>query len=703
MSYSSGSGSYVGIPTPVIQQTMDVNISGSNYSVDNIIEPSYDNSVDVGRSTKRFKAAYIDEINTRTLIAEDIISSHIDSVPTSIAISKPAGRGISGGIQAKNLTWTSTSSNSLYDGNTTGITKYIPELKTWFSVPTITGVNNIVYYSKNGGLSWDAGGTVPHHYILNSGDFAYSKRLNMLVLTLDTSNVLGTGGMPTFYSRDAGLTWNQCTFTSAQATDDTSYHLVKYVDEWGAFFIFANKITTAQAALGFYSIMKSYDGINFIPPEGSMAIALITFNSLIQCAIYSYDFDPSRRILAIGIRNSVLTNNAVCYTKDGKTWQASNTQQISVRDNRFYSKNGKVLPRNDMIDVIHSNAGSQSITIPAGIYDTTAFIIAIETAFSDWGITVDVTHNNSTGIFSLNFAPYTCAILWLTGANNLDNLHRELGFTKTDQINAGTITGTIAWGVGRGVMHYVAYSPPLDLWVLAGANNSTLLAPNIAWSSDITSTESSPPGFWYQPLTVRQFGTGTPIPQFHDCKWIDSFQMFLLLNRDPTFAGNDTKDRSIWFSADGFNFASIENSTSPKLTIVASETGGTRSLEFDNDNKVLIINDALPSASLKNIFSPLYSLLRETSISLPSWQVGVFTSPAIVNNFQYWTVPFDKPFEVAPTGIIVTPRSEMNAPANYLRWFVYNITTTGFELHATNDGGGSGSVQTWSWMAWEKP
>lgn len=707
MSYSTGTSNYIGVPYPKNVTTSNQIGSFGSVLTASVAPDGTSSSTTIANPTKRFKYAYIDEVNTSDVnvynneLVSDKKASILDSVPSRIAITRPAAKGISAGIQVKSMTWPSSNQTLLFGSNLSEtITKYIPELKTWFSVSTNAAASNNVIFSKSGCTKWTTGGSIPHQSLGNSGDFCYSKRKNILLLTLDSTSVTGTGGLPTYYSTDQGLTWTQCIFPSAQCTNQMSYHLCTYIDEWGAFFLFGNRCTTNQQSLGFYPIMKSYDGISFSAPEQPLPSVILAFNSTAQRSIYAYDFDPSRQIMAFGIRNTIIDATGVYYTTDGINFKASNTHEINIRSDPTYMKNGTVLPGNNYFEVNHSTAGSVVIIVTPGNYSGPGLASAIQSLFLGWGVTMTCTHNSADGTFTFNFGAATATLKFLSAGAPSYTMWKELGFTFNDFGPASIITSTVGFAVSRGFMYYLAYSPPLDLWVTVQANTTSILSPNISWSSDITSNNNSTtsPGFWYQPALVKQYGGTQPTPQFYHIKWIDSLQMFLLINQSPA---SDTRDRTLWWSADGMNYYSTENSSAPKLTITAGETAGIRTIEFDDDRKVMVINDGTAISGVNNIIT-LPALYRDTSISLPSWQFGIFTSPSIVNGVNTWTVTFDKPFTVAPSGVILSPYAPSTSSANYLQWFVNNITTTGFNIVATNGAAGAGSVITWSWMAWEK-
>ena len=714
MGYSNSYQSNIGT-TPSLDAGF-VNLTVNNAVIRTIVEPEFDDTIDIGRASKRFRAAYVDEIyadrmnkiiqysNNNNSVPGKSVSSIIDSVPTRICVTEPSSRGTSGGIQMRSQSWSTRNHSNLFPSAVLNFSKYIPELKKWFAIP-LSAATQTTYYSINGGLTWMTGGTLPSIYITSAGgDLAYSPRLRILVCSTANANPSGIS-IPTFYSADEGLTWTQCTFPAAP-TNQIGYGRILWVAKYNLFLAFATISTTSQNSRGLFSIMKSSDGINFTATSVSLPSQLTAFDSTTRGAIFSADVDQSRGIVCVGIRNTNnLTESAVLYTEDGNTWVPSNFHKISIRDNANYSKNGVFLAQNNTIDFIYG-AGTYACTIAAGIYDIATLLTTVATAMNtaaSSGTIITVTQNTTTGIITVSFVPSTGRLMFLTGANESKSMCKELGFTKIDTLIATTAISTEPLIVGRGFKTHIAYSPPLDIWVAAGSNIGTITSSNIAWSDNVKDNNdaSRPNGFWYQPAIPRQAGGGTPIPQFQDCKWIESFQMFFLLNGTPNYGGNVSADRSIWFSRDGINFYTSGSSSGLKVTTSTVELSQI-AISFDDDNKVMIVTDGSAiSTDLLNICT-FTSLLRQSVLTLPSWQAGVFVSPAVINGSQTWTVTFDKPFQVAPIGVIATPTSATNGAANFLTWFITSITTTGFTIVATNIAGGPGDVQTFSYMAWER-
>lgn len=710
MSYKTGSSSYLNVPFPQNVTTTNQIGSFSDIEVSHSLSPQSDGIVTIGQDNKRFKSAYIDSVNTGSIysyVNKKISQSNasvIDSLPHKLVVSDPASRGIAQGNDFKNKTWTATNYNAVFSPASEFLSRYIPELKTWFFFPTVLGVNNQMKYCLGSpSTRIFNGGTINHLALGQSADLAYSPDHDILVYTIDSASSTGVGGIPTFYSKDRGLTWTQCTFPN-NATTLHSYSLIYYVSVWKCFFLFAHISNTSQQSRGLYPIMKSYDGINFISESPlSLPSQILNFNSNTQRCFDSVDFDPSRNILAVGLRVSVVDENRVFYTKDGTNWLSSNTQRLPVRTFPLTLPNGQTLLENSIIPFNHPSTGNQLLFVTDGNYTIYELMDEIEARFlADFSITVTVSQNVSTGVITFNFGADATSLTWSSGAL-AGTLHNEVGFAKTDVGPATSLTGTFGYAVGQGYQNHIAYSPPLDMWVRASSNNTTLTSSNVSWTQDITgSNENSPYGFWVQniiqPLT--QFGTGNPIPQFGYIKWIHSLQMFLLINQAPNYTGNDTKDRTIWYSLDGMSFYSTQNSTSPKLITNSSDLN-SKSLSFDDDSKTLIISHGIISTDIRTYdFS---NLSRQTILSLPGWQAGTFTSPAVAAGINTWVVTFDKPFAVAPTGIIITPTSATTNVANYLYWFVSAITTTTFTITANSTLAGTGAVQTWSYMAWEKP
>ena len=65
MAYSSGIQNYIGVPSQQLNLTSNINGSFSNLNIDSNISPTND-TVDIGRQTKRFRKAYINEIDIST-------------------------------------------------------------------------------------------------------------------------------------------------------------------------------------------------------------------------------------------------------------------------------------------------------------------------------------------------------------------------------------------------------------------------------------------------------------------------------------------------------------------------------------------------------------------------------------------------------------------------------------------------------------
>ena len=76
MSYTTGVQNYIGVPTTVSNTTSNANGQFGNLNIDFQLNPSYDATVDIGRQTKRFKKAYISEIETGSV-------GIINSIPVS--------------------------------------------------------------------------------------------------------------------------------------------------------------------------------------------------------------------------------------------------------------------------------------------------------------------------------------------------------------------------------------------------------------------------------------------------------------------------------------------------------------------------------------------------------------------------------------------------------------------------------------------
>lgn len=68
MSYSTGYQSYIGVPPPQSNTVTSLNVQTGNVTLDGSITPSSDGTVTIGRSTKRFKSAYIQEVKGVTSI-----------------------------------------------------------------------------------------------------------------------------------------------------------------------------------------------------------------------------------------------------------------------------------------------------------------------------------------------------------------------------------------------------------------------------------------------------------------------------------------------------------------------------------------------------------------------------------------------------------------------------------------------------------
>lgn len=708
MSYSNSYQSYIGV-LPSFDAAFN-NLIIENATVrGSMIEPSQDDKTDLGRPSKRYRSAYIDELFAGRIVQYDnntagkCVSSIIDSVPTQICVTEPGSKGVSGCIQMKTQVWTSANVSGVLASSANTCSKYIPALKKWFVI-MMSLTNPNTYISINGGLSWTAGGVIPSSVLgtVASSDLAYSPELGILVFSASSSSGTGTPGIQTFYSRDEGITWTQCTFPT-NGTNAISYGKIVWVKKYQLFLAFATISTASQNTLGLFSIMKSSDGINFTKTSVALPSVLTAFNSTTLGAIFSYDVDQSRGITCVGIRNSNnTTQSAVYYTEDGDTWVASNLHKISIRSNALYSKNGTFLPQNDKIDFIYSG-NTYVATVSAGVYDLASLLTAVADAMNtaaSSGTTITVTFNSSTGLITVSFNPAAGTLLWSSGANNTKGMWKELSFAKADTGSSTSVVGTVPVFFGRGFITNIAYSPPLDIWIAVGSNTGTIVSSNLAWADIVTDNNNPrrPNGFWYQPAIPKQ-SNGVAIPQFYACKWIDSFQMFFLLNGTPNYAGNTTTDRNIWYSTDGMNYYSTEASTGPKSTLTTTELGH-RQLSFDDDNKVLIISEGTASTNIMSIYS-FNSLLRQTSLMLPSLQVGVFSTPAVVTGAQTWTVVFDRPFAVAPVGVIATQISNEANTNNLLTWFVNSITTTGFNIVA--NASANGSIQNFSYIAWERP
>lgn len=705
-----GISSTIGVPFPTYATTSSTFVNTSNLTSSGSISASSDLQVSIGEPTKRFKSAYVDSTNTGSIYSyvnkqkSQQIASVIDSLPHKLIVSDSVSRGVGQGNDFKNKNWVATNYNTFWGGSASEfLSKYIPELKTWFFIPTVSSVNNqIKYCFGSPSTRLFNGGTINHLFLGQSADLVYSPDHDILLYTCDNTSSTGAGGISTFYSRDRGLSWSQCVFPN-NATNQYSFSLAFYVSAWKCFFVFAQIATTNQQSRGLYPIMKSYDGVNFIAESPlSLPSLILTYSSTTQRMINSVDFDPSRNILAIGMRSVLVDENRVYYTEDGTNWLSSNTQGLSVRGYPLTLPNGQTLLDNAVIPFNHPSTGNNELFLNDGVYTITSLMTEIQNQFLlQHGVVVSVTQNSSTGVISFDFGAFSTSFTW--GSSLFGTLHNELGFAKSDVGPSTILTGTFGIAVGQGYQTHIAYSPPLDMWVRASSNNTSLTSANVSWTVDITGTnKNSKFGFWnqniIQPLT--QFGTGNPIPQFGYIKWIDTLQMFMLINQSPNYTGNDTRDRSLWYSLDGITFSSTQNSTAPKLTTNSTDLNN-KSLSFDPDSKTLIISHGIVSAALRTYDFSNFG--RQTILSLPGWQAGTFTSPAVTAGVNTWVITFDKPFAVAPTGILLTPTSATTNVANYLFWFVSAITTTTFTISANSTLAGTGAAITWSYMAWEKP
>lgn len=311
-------------------------------------------------------------------------------------------------------------------------------------------------------------------------------------------------------------------------------------------------------------------------------------------------------------------------------------------------------------------------------------------------ITVSWFPTSTTPAFRFTRSFNTIKILWSTGPNTLTSVGTTLNFNvASDSSFASNITGTNF--VPTATHYKIAYSPALDRWVAAGGGPSIPLyqyginALNLYYSTDITS------GVWTA-VDVYQNGTGTPKPNFLDVVWVETLQMFLLLNSNTAYTGTASTDSPIWYSLNGINFYSMGHKNVTNLSFLNTFQYSEYTeyqLSFDTLNGTLCISDGVDRTDVY-----IYPFNISTStLTFPNWQWGLYTPTTnVTTSGVTYTVPFNQTYTSAPTAVTVSPMG--TSSDRQFTWVVSNITTSTFDLTCYRTQGTDGTGITFVWMAW---
>ncbi len=631
-------------------------------------------------------------------------SNVIDNVNSSI-ITEPIARSRNRCFPMKSHVWTSVSPTA-FAAATRHLCTYIPELKRIYAIgATIIALTpNQVSFSDDGGTSWTAVGSIPGPSapgltIYSYAEFAYSPVYGTLVVC---GNNPSSTGFPAFYSSDLGATWTMST-APYQSVQNASFGHVRWVEEYGESGLFIMMATSSSTThILNQKIMISTDGKSW-QNAPSVAGTLGTQNSISMPQVCGHAYDQSTKTMCVAARNLTPSfSTSVFYTRDGYNWLSSNTHKLNIRTIPFI-KNYTTLPANSHINFKYNGGAELTAILNVGTWSVSelaADVAAKMTAAA--GATITCSFSSGTGFFTIAHATNPLVLLFGTGTNKTTSAFRELGFAEADLGPLTSHVSSVKQYLDMGIFPHIAYSPPLDIWVMASASNSNNAAlntsSNIYWSADPVN------GFWYRAPTYFQVGLPNPRPNFSDIIWCENLQMFVLLNQYADFVGADTKDRAIWLSRDGMNFESSENSTGPR-TIVSFGDMSMKKITYDPIFNTMIISD-YDSADSTIITSYSFATINRMGVAtLPSIRIGTYTHPVVFPaGVTTFTMPIDPPLSVAPNvaNIIVTKKCATGSTTNLTNFYVQSVSTTAITVFS-NSTNLNNDLSTFSWLLWESP
>ena len=312
MSYSTGYQSYIGVPPPQSNTVTSLNIQSGNVTIDGSITPSSDGTVTIGRSTKRFKSAYIQEVkgvtsindmsiiqdyetgsrNTFTMNQEgtailvESLSSPYTGTIGSVAVDTTREVIVAVGSKNGNTfaaysspypgnTWTlSTSTSSLFQ--TIRFLDYSPTLDVFVGFDhTNASTNQYVYCAASDLNAWQFL-TLPTSFIIRGSTW----------LPIEKMFVAWGSGGNIYYSTD-GLSWTSVLFPNkGDIRDICIKHEV--VSDTGAFRFF-------------YSVTQvGYFGSTSFPPPSASSIVPIPVSNPLSTSTDVLCWNPqTRRFLAV--------------------------------------------------------------------------------------------------------------------------------------------------------------------------------------------------------------------------------------------------------------------------------------------------------------------------------------------------------------------------------------------------------------------
>jgi hypothetical protein len=315
-----------------------------------------------------------------------------------------------------------------------------------------------------------------------------------------------------------------------------------------------------------------------------------------------------------------------------------------------------------------------------------------------------VSFNTTTGIFT--FASSTAfEILWLTGANNAKCPFAECGFAKVDTASTTSRVSTVSMMyISAGSHRSLAYSPSLDIWVLAGSlvGAGSPASTNLHWTKNITAVVGTKSDSGWTGVNVF-LNDGVTRPNFADIIWCESLQLFLLLNTNTAAASPN--DRNIWISKDGKSFSAITITSSPKTTVTSVDALWAARLSWDTISNALNIDTITPASTLT--YYSFAALIRNELVPMPGCQYGVFNSATVTpaaGTVTAYTVTFDTPFTVAPTHVLVSVQSSGVGINDQVTAQVTSTSTTGITVEVSGASGsaGGGVAPSFQWIAWER-
>jgi hypothetical protein len=382
----------------------------------------------------------------------------------------------------------------------------------------------------------------------------------------------------------------------------------------------------------------------------------------------------------------------------------------------FYS----ITTTNNRIDLKRTTGAVLYVCyVPPGCYNPPAFATALAAALNlPWllgGNSVfTVSYSIVNGLFT--FASSTAfELLWNSGVNNTINCFAECGFTKVDTASSTSRISTVAQHWDGGLFRACAYSPSLDIWVMAGAGSGATspTTANLQWSKDITSV--STPGSatsslaGWTPVSVF-LNDGVTRPNFVDVIWAESAQLFFLLNANA--GSGSANDRNIWISRDGKSFVPITTASTPKTAITGNQndTYAAMRLSWDNVNHFLHIgipHTTFATPTLNEIIYQFSSLVRNEIVPMPGCQYGTFstgTATPAAGVGSTHSVVFTTPFTAAPPYVIISPFQNGATGVNaQFSWTITAISVTGFDVRifGVTTSAGGGLSPTFMYLAWE--